>query len=109
MAVANTRSVCPRTSALLRASARSGPTCSHAITDAASAFVGDVNAALTVQLAKLLDTSRARAVVPPMPGLDVTIESAAFAQDGSRLTVHASGRAAMTSAAFASFLGFIGR
>jgi hypothetical protein len=80
-----------------------------AITDAASPFVGDVNEALTVQLAKLLDTARARAAVPPMAGLDVTIESAEFAQDGPKLIVRANGRATMTSAAFASFLGFLGR
>ena len=77
-------------------------------TEAASAFVGDVNSALTAQLSKLLDTARARAVVPPMPGLDVDIENAAFVQDGSKLTVRASGRATMTSAAFAAFLGFVG-
>jgi hypothetical protein len=80
-----------------------------AITDAASPFIGDVNAALSVQLAKLLDTARARAAVPPMAGLDVTIEQAAFAQDGPKLVVRASGRATMTSAGFAAFLGFIGR
>jgi len=76
-------------------------------TEVASAVVGDVNAALTAQLSKLLDTARARAVVPPLPGLDVTIDNAAFAQDGPRLTVRASGRATMTSVAFASFLSFI--
>jgi hypothetical protein len=79
-----------------------------AITDAASSFVGDVNAALSMQLAKLLDAARARAAVPPMAGLEVTIESAAFAQDGPKLIVRASGRATMTSAGFATFLGFIG-
>jgi hypothetical protein len=79
-----------------------------AITDAANAFVGDLNGALTVQLSKLLDTARARAALPALPGLDVTVESAAFVQDGAKLTVRASGRATMTSAAFASFLGFIG-
>jgi hypothetical protein len=77
--------------------------------EAARAVVGDVNAALTAQLGKLLDTARARAAVPPLPGLDVTIENAAFVQDGPRLTVRASGRAAMTSVAFANLLGFIGR
>ena len=58
---------------------------------------------------KLLDAARARAAVPPMAGLEVTIESAAFAQDGPKLIVRASGRATMTSAGFATFLGFIGR
>jgi hypothetical protein len=78
-------------------------------TEAARAVVGDVNAALTAQLSKLLDSGRARAVMPPLPGLDATIQSAAFAQDGPRLLVRASGHATMTSAAFASFLGFISR
>ncbi|WP_158817621.1 hypothetical protein [Methylocapsa sp. S129] len=80
-----------------------------AITEAASPFLGDVNGALTAQLSKLLDTARARAAVPPMPGLEVTIENATFAQDGPKLIVRANGRATMTSAAFASLLGFLGR
>jgi hypothetical protein len=80
-----------------------------AMTEAANAFVGDLNGALTVQLSKLLDTARARAAVPSLPGLDVAIENAAFAQDGSKLTVRAKGRAMMTSAALASFLAFAGR
>ncbi|MGA2043583.1 MAG: hypothetical protein ABSG83_09445 [Roseiarcus sp.] len=78
-------------------------------TEAASALVGDVDAALTAQLSRLLDATRARAAVPPLPGLDVTIERAAFAQDGAKLTVRASGRAAMTAAAFARLLGYVGR
>lgn len=77
-------------------------------TQAASALVGDVNAALTVQLSKLLNADRARAALPPMPGLDARIESAAFAQDGAKLTVRASGRATMKSPAFAALLGFLG-
>ena len=44
-----------------------------------------------------------------MPGLDVTIDDAAFVEDGPKLTVRAHGRASMTSAAFASFLAFAGR
>jgi hypothetical protein len=99
----------PQTIALRLTGPANLRTSDPAITEAASPFMGDVNAALTGQLAKLLDTARARAAVPPMPGLDVTIESAAFAQDGPRLIVRAGGRASMTSAAFASFLGFIGR
>jgi len=77
-------------------------------TDAARALVGDIDAALTVQLGKLLDSSRARASVPPLPGLEATIESATFARDGERLTVRATGRATMTSAAFTRFLAFVG-
>ena len=78
-------------------------------TEAANAIVGDVNAALTAQLSRLLDSARARAVMPPLPGLDVTIQSATFAQDGPKLLVRASGHATMTSVAFASFLGFVSR
>ena len=48
-----------------------------------------------------------RAVLPPLPGLNVDVTSAAFAQRGSALTVHASGRAAMTSEAFTALLGFL--
>ena len=77
-------------------------------TEAAEALVGDINGALTAQLSKLLDTARARASVPPLPGLDVTIETAAFAEDGPKLTVRASGHATMDSTAFASLLGFVG-
>jgi hypothetical protein len=77
-------------------------------TEAASAFLGDVNGLLTLQLSKLLDTARARAAIPPLPGLDVTIESAAFAQDGPKLIVRAAGHATMTSAAFGSLMGFVG-
>ncbi len=80
-----------------------------AITEAARPFADDLNALLTAQLARLLDTTRARAIVPPLPGLEVTIDDATFAQDGSGLTVRAHGRATMNSAAFASLLGFIGR
>ncbi len=77
--------------------------------EAARALVGDLDAALTLQLGKMLDAARARAAAPPLPGPDATIESAAFAQDGATLTVRASGHARMTAAAFASLLGFLGR
>jgi hypothetical protein len=63
----------------------------------------------TIKTGDALTEEAARAAVPPVPGLDVTIENAAFVQDGPRLTVRASGRAAMTSVAFANLLGFIGR
>jgi hypothetical protein len=99
----------PQAIALRLAGPATLKTSDPAIAEAANAFVGDLNGALTVQLSKLLDTARARAALPPLPGLDVTIEKAAFAQDGSKLIVRASGHATMTSAAFASFLGFIGR
>jgi hypothetical protein len=43
-----------------------------------------------------------------MPGVEVTIEDAAFAQDGAKLTLRTHGRATMNSEAFATFLGFVG-
>jgi hypothetical protein len=97
----------PRTIAL-RLSGPAKLTSGHSLTtEAADIFVRDVNAALTVQLSKLLDTARARAAVPPLPGLEADITSAAFAQRGSKLTVNASGSATMTSEAFAALLGFL--
>src|ERR1700677_2905900 len=97
----------PRTIAL-RLSGPAKLTTGHSLTtEAADVFVHDVNAALTAQLSKLLDTARARAAVPPLPGLEVDITSAAFAQRGSALTVHGSGRATMTSEAFTTLLGFL--
>ena len=77
--------------------------------EAASAFLGDVNAALSAQLDKLLDAERARAALPTLPGLDVEIESANFAQDGAKLMVRASGRAKMSSEGFAALLAFMSR
>jgi hypothetical protein len=88
--------------AILRANNR-------AIMEAANDFLGDIDAAFSAQLSKLLDSSRARATIPPLPGLDLAVDHAAFGQEGSKLIVRADGRATMTSAAFASLLGFIGQ
>jgi hypothetical protein len=97
----------PRTIAL-RLSGPAKLTTGHSLTtEAADVFVHDVNAALTAQLSKLLDAARARAAVPPLPGLEVDIATAAFAQRGTSLTVHGSGRATMTSEAFVALLGFL--
>ena len=79
------------------------------IEQAASAFGGDVNAVFTKQLGKLLDTERARAVLPPLPGIEVTLERAAFAQQGRKLLVRASGRARLTSDALTNLLAFVAR
>ena len=97
----------PRTIALRLSGPATLETGRPLTTEAAEVFVHDVNAALTAQLSKMLDTARARAVLPPLPGLEVDIKSAAFAQHGSSLTVGASGRATMTSEAFAALLGFL--
>jgi hypothetical protein len=77
--------------------------------EAASAFLGDVNAALSAQLSKLLDAERARAALPSLPGLDVEIESATFAEEGGKLMVRASGRARMSAEGFAALIAFMAR
>jgi hypothetical protein len=77
--------------------------------DAARAFGKDVDALLTAQLGKLLDTSRARASVPDLPGLDATIASASLGREGAKLTIRASGRATMTSEAFAALAGYLAK
>jgi hypothetical protein len=69
--------------------------------------VRDFNAALTAQIGKLLDTARARAVAPALPGLEVHIASAAFGHEGSKLTIQARGRANMSSLAFSTLLDFL--
>jgi hypothetical protein len=81
----------------------------RAIMEAANDFLGDIDAAFSAQLSKLLDSSRARASIPPLPGPDVAIDHAEFGQEGKKLIVRARGHATMTSAAFASLLVFIGR
>jgi hypothetical protein len=98
----------PQTIALRLTESATLGTADPATAGAAKPFADDLNGLLTTQLSKLFDAGRARASVPPMPGVEVTIEDATFAQDGSKLTVRAHGRARMNSAAFASFLGFIG-
>jgi hypothetical protein len=98
----------PQTVALRLAGSATLTTGDPATAEAAKAFADDLNGLLTAQLAKLFDTARARASVPPMPGVEVTIEDAAFAQDGAKLTLRTHGRATMNSEAFATFLGFVG-
>jgi hypothetical protein len=98
----------PQTIALRLTGSATLTTGDPATAQTAKAFADDLNGLLTAQLAKLLDTARARASVPPLPGVKVTIEDAAFAQDGAKLTVRAHGQAIMNSAAFATFLAFVG-
>jgi hypothetical protein len=98
----------PQTIALRLTGSATLKTGDPATAEAVKPFADDLNGLLTVQLAKLFDTTRARASVPPMPGVEVTIEDAAFAQDGANLIVRAHGRATMNSAAFATFMGFVG-
>jgi hypothetical protein len=99
----------PQTVALRLSGPASIKTSDPLTEEAASAFVGDVNAALTAQLGKLLDATRARAIVPAMPGIEVTLEDAAFVGRGTNLSVRAHGRARLTSEAFASLMGFLAR
>ena len=48
----------------------------HPLTeDAAGAFVGDLNERLNAALGKMLDASFARTRIPPLPGLDVAIDT----------------------------------
>ncbi|CAM5772706.1 hypothetical protein LMIY3S_03933 [Labrys miyagiensis] len=62
---------------------------------AASAILGDVNARLTSAIAKALESDKAHAVVPEIPGLDVNIDKANFAEDQGTLLVktHVQGHA----------------
>ncbi|MDQ0392428.1 hypothetical protein [Labrys monachus] len=57
--------------------------------EAAAAILGDLNARLTAAIAKALDSEKAQAAVPDIPGLDVTIDKAVFAEDHGDLHVNA--------------------
>jgi hypothetical protein len=63
--------------------------------EAAAAMLGDLNGRLTVAVEKALDSEKAQAMVPDIPGLDVSIDHAAFAEDHGDLEVktHVHGRA----------------
>jgi hypothetical protein len=63
--------------------------------EAASAILGDVNARLTKAISKELASDKAQAVVPDIPGLEVRIDKAAFAEDQGKLLVktHVEGHA----------------
>jgi hypothetical protein len=98
----------PQTIALRLTRSATLKTGDPATAEAVKPFADDLDGLLTAQLAELFDMTRARASVPPMPGVEVTIEDAAFAQDGANLIVRAHGRATMNSADFATFLGFVG-
>jgi hypothetical protein len=70
----------------------------------AQVFLGDVNARLAAELGKVLDIASARAMIPPLPGLDASIEEAHFVQKDSNITVQAKGTARMTNASLTSML-----
>jgi hypothetical protein len=67
-------------------------------------LAGDVGAAITAQLTQALDAGQARASLPALPGLDVTVQEAEFAADGNELLVNAMGVARMSSDAFNALL-----
>jgi hypothetical protein len=72
-----------------------------------SAILGDVNARLTAAITKTLESDKAQVVVPDIPGLDVTIDQANFAEDQGKLLVktHAQGRA--TSEAVTGLMSYL--
>lgn len=76
---------------------------------AASAILGDVNARLTEAIAKALESDKAQAVVPDIPGLDVKIDRADFAENQGSLLVktHVQGHA--TSDAVNGLLEYLKR
>lgn len=96
----------PRTIALRLTGSAKLKTNGSLTKDAANLFVRDINAALTAQIDKLLDTARARATAPALPGLEIHIVSAALGHQGAKLTVQASGSAKMSSEAFTALLDF---
>jgi hypothetical protein len=69
-----------------------------------STFADDLDTALSLALDKILDARSARAKIPPLPGLDVTIDSAEFIQDGAKLGIRAKGHGTMSAAALATLL-----
>lgn len=79
------------------------------ITEIATALLGNLNQRLTAAVAKALDEDKARASVPQIPGLDIRIEQAVFAQDQDKLLVKAKADGHATSAAFESLIGLAGK
>jgi hypothetical protein len=74
---------------------------------AASAILGDLNGRLTDAIAKALESDKAQAVVPDIPGLDVAIDKTNFVEDQGTLLVktHVQGHA--TSDAVTGLMGFL--
>ena len=75
--------------------------------EAAEMLIGDVDAALTAQLGKLLDSDKARAAAPPLPGLDLNLESASLGEEDGQWIVKARGRAKLSSSAFTALMGYL--
>jgi phage tail sheath gpL-like len=75
--------------------------------EAASMFLGDLNAKLSSALSGMLDAREARAALPELPGADLTLADAAFGPDGSVLTLQAKGNGKLNSEAFNRALEFL--
>jgi hypothetical protein len=72
--------------------------------EAVRLFAGDISASITSTLTNALNADQARAKLPSLPGLDGTINDAAFAADGGTLLIRAHGSARMTGETFNSLL-----
>jgi hypothetical protein len=83
-------------------------TTGHALTaEVAQLLAGDINASLAAALTHALNANEARAKVPDLPGLGVTVQHAEFAAEGNNLRVRARGSARMGSAPFSTLLDFL--
>jgi hypothetical protein len=78
-------------------------------TEAVNLLAGDVSSSFTASLKKALDASEAQTSLPNLPGIDPTIEHAAFAEDGPTLLVKADGSAKLTASTFSSLLAAMNR
>jgi hypothetical protein len=82
----------------------------HAIAaEVAQLLSGDIDTSLAAVLADAPNASEARAKMPQLAGLKVTVEDAAFAASGNDLLVRVRGTAHMGSAAFNTLLGFLSK
>lgn len=72
--------------------------------EAVRLFTGDISTSITNALTNALNADQARATLPSLPGLEGTINDAAFAANGDTLLIRAHGSARMTSDTFNSLL-----
>jgi hypothetical protein len=92
----------------LKLAGTASATTGNALTaEAVRLLIGDLTARVSAELSKALDASEARAKIPSLPGLEVTVEEAEFSQDGMRLLLRAKGTAKMSGAAFSALLDFM--
>jgi hypothetical protein len=82
----------------------------HALSaQAAQILVGDLNGKVSAALTGMFDVHEARAVLPSLPGANLSVDSAEFAADGAMLMVHVQGGGKLTSEAFNSGLDFLSK